>query len=814
MKPNSIVLTALQEHTSLEFYASALYSFDSITQKKKAKYFLADKTPLTTKKAHNTVKAYITDNILVFDLDDPALYPHTKLEQDFPSLATTLQTHTSRPDKRHYYVTYTHEDLQRLRDTSSIPGLDILTTGVIQEAYPCTDKVIRSGVHTDAAMVHLTEAEEYKLLSMVNTASATVAQGTFHQSYPNLVTINKFIAEGIPERQTEVKQLLEAILPNDLYKSKYKRAKSGIKLPQINYQLFNDIVTKVSYNRAISVDKRQEFIHSLLAHYKIDPYSVETERRLAQILPSLPCNEGYIPADFENFEDYLKGSHLRLYNAYIIKYISGKDTVFVLIDDSTYKPKIVSHDEGFMMTLTSIKSFVLEDVLYDMAEGTYGDEKDPHKIVKRILDRAPLVKPVNHPSLPIITFDDGLMLPQYNITQQSKYVEEASPLQVKPDNTIMRLITSVFGEHEDFYLYLLAHQVFSPNPPQTVPFIVSGETASGKTSVAGHIPTALIQTARSLTISDISSGWGDILMATKWIGVNDLRKLSKEQWVSMYSFIKDTTTGGQRRLINSKFGGISTATLPTISMSVSSNYYFPIDRDDRRLWVIRPQHLEIDDKGNPLVPSLSPDDADSVHRILEAGFGDHHEELQQLANHILYLYQNDSTKYMKEMTQRAPITKYKIDMIDKHSTYTSRIISAIKAGPEVFNNILEAGEARTLIYKFIAYSSEDLVFCAPYKFLAYVIHSVQGEDSFEKVKVAQVASSLDIPESDFKNRSKHWFDYKDNKPDEFTQAEYAVIMQFTYNAILINIPKGTIRKYKEHLIGMPVEGPAEPNLED
>ena len=71
-----------------------------------------------------------------------------------------------------------------------------------------------------------------------------------------------------------------------------------------------------------------------------------------------------------------------------------------------------------------------------------------------------------------------------------------------------------------------------------------------------------------------------------------------------------------------------------------------------------------------------------------------------------------------------------------------------------------------------------------------------------------------MPESDFKNRSKHWFGYKEEKPVEFTPAEYQIITQFTYNAVLINIPKGTVRKYQQYLDSTPASVSEQPNLED
>jgi len=603
----------------------------------------------------------------------------------------------------------------------------------------------------------------------------------------------------MPENRAKLKLLLESLLPQNLYDEEYKSNKKEITFPGLDYQLFNDIITKVSYNSAVSVDIRQELIYALLSHYGINPHSTQSQKRLAQILPSLPSNAGYIEADYDNFNEYLKSTHLSLYNAKVIKYVINKDIVYTLVDEATHKPKLIS-DDGYQLNTNAVSQFIREQIQHDMAQGLWGDETDVEKLTKLFIRDIPLVQAINHPSMDRITFSESLMIPQYNMAPISLYYERAIAQHELRDTPITRLIHSVMGEHKDFYYHLLAHQVFNPSPPQTVAFIVSHETATGKTTLASALPQALIATARNLEITQIQSGWGDVILSTKWVGLNDLPKLKQQEWDSIYSFIKNVTTGGQRRLVNKKYGGISTVTLPTISMGVSSNYYYPADDTDRRLWVIKPQHLEIDEETHlPLTPKLNEEDADDISEIFEDAPNEYYEDLQDLTNYLLHLYQSNPDKYKRELGKRAPMTSYKRNMIDKHSTYTGRILKSIVEGPRVFNNILDE-QYRPFIYKMIVESTANNSTALPYKFLADIIYEVQGEpEGGKKTKLAQVASALDKLEDEFKNRTATHFPYKDHKILGWSQEENIRASSYTYSALIVSIPKHIIQEYKSEI---------------
>ena len=145
------------------------------------------------------------------------------------------------------------------------------------------------------------------------------------------------------------------------------------------------------------------------------------------------------------------------------------------------------------------------------------------------------------------------------------------------------------------------------------------------------------------------------------------------------------------------------------------------------------------------------------------------------------------------------MTSYKQNMIDRHSTYTGRILQSIVDGPQVFNNILEE-QYRPFVYKFLLLSEYQGQVALPYKFLADLIHMVQGEpDGGPKRKLAAVASSLEKLESEFKSRTKVHFPYKDGPIKELTDEEYETVREYTYQSLLVRIPKQILNLYKEEL---------------
>ena len=122
---------------------------------------------------------------------------------------------------------------------------------------------------------------------------------------------------------------------------------------------------------------------------------------------------------------------------------------------------------------------------------------------------------------------------------------------------------------------------------------------------------------------------------------NDVPKLSKIQWQTIHGVIRDRTTAGARRQDNMKYGSFA-VTSGSLAFTWSSNWIPPIDEHDRRLWYVLPHNVE--PYGSE--PRLSTEDARAVNILFEnSAIDKYSEELQALANYLLYLYTEEKMKY-------------------------------------------------------------------------------------------------------------------------------------------------------------------------
>jgi len=796
-KPNTDVINIVSARTNIPFYASAYFKFnsDGTKDKNKAQY-LSDKTPLSTNKKYNVAKAYLQDTpYLIIDIDTPDQAINDQLLNSLPTLNQTLQTQSTTNYKKHYWVIVSEEFTKHFNGRSIgeyAPNVDILKTGVIQEGYP-SSKIIN-----DVQPLPLTAEEEQHLIQHLPKKQSTPT-GSFYTSFEQLLTLNKLLkVQGFdnlssPDKKNVWKQLLpkshQRLLP-----------KKGKQPPELDYQSFNDIVAKLSYNKAINVNVRNDIIHYIIISQGWNPLSRQTEQRLNQILPSLPANEGYISQDLNNFMDILKLSHIPLYNCYVIRVVSRSQTMFIMIDDTTLYP-VEMEDGNYLLTKSALEPFVQEQIRKDIAEGTHEGDTDIVKLSRQFIDiNIRNVRVTYNPSqMSLIEFDERQKVPTYNLVAQSKYYEMAVPQDTFPDNVVSRLIYSVFGEYQEFYLHYLAHLMYSPIPPQTIPFIVSSQSGTGKTTTAQGIPLALSKASRNVSIDNAITGWAQIMQGARGILVNDIGKIQKSIWTQFYAFTKDVTTGGQRKTLNSKYGGIIVKESPRISLSMSSNYYQYIDEDDRRYWVIKPQHLITNQDGNTLTPKLDEYDATQIQHMFEESPQEYYEELQQLANYLKHLYINHKDKYLSELTRRAPHTEYRQEMINQNVSYTARLVTAIKHGPDELSNILEE-QYQPFIYKFIYLATHDGKFCAPYKFLAHLIHLVQTGEHEVKTKKSQIAEAIGIDVREFKKRSDHFYTEWFHNPKHFTKDEFGIVDDFTQDSCIISLEPGIRTKYQQALM--------------
>jgi len=777
----------VSEHTGLVFYASAYYKFDD-QLKKHSPVFLADKTPLSTLKNFNVTKTYLGErseskhNIVVIDIDG---IPPQLIEERLPELKHTLTTTTTKAHHKHYYL-IVPEDFPSARiigcqlatSTDDAHKFDILSSGIVAEGYPM------SVVDNAAPMQRATPETIVFLKSYIAaTTYNTAPRGAFYKNRAYARSIEEAV-DSFPTNKTDMKKLLKATVPIAIFNANYKSSKGKIKFPALSYQMFNDMATKLSYNIALTHTVRDQYLNMLLTDvYELQLNSSKTQQILhKQILPSLPRNE-YIEEDEDAFAARLE--HTRIGNFYTVKYIVEKQMNYAQLNARTLKMRqIGKHGTSGMSSAALLAELPMS---------------------KEDLDMIPTVKLVDDPFARYIEYDEEHEITTLNVTFKTVYEEQATPSPDKPDNCITRLIHSVLGKHfsyskhegksinsEELYYHWLSWMIFSPKeglllvPVMATHQLVAGGT--GKSHVLGTIPDRLCGSIKTASEKDIDSGWGDLVIGTKGILFNDLK--DKKYWDAIVGFIKDYGTASLRRTTNLKKGNMMTLDIPKLMSSISCNFLPSVDPSDRRLWFLKPQHID----GN--TERLTTRDV----AILDGILGDkktHHEEFQELANYLMYLFQNEQDKFIVELTAYAPHTEYRDAALLEDKNYSSRVLPAIAQGPDQLEAIMNDHTELEFFYAFILFQYKDIgesYITLPYQFMDAILEEVrEREHESAGIKKAGVASALGIEVDSIKNHTS------DKRGKNF-KAEFECAADYTEGGQLkIVISASVIEKYRARL---------------
>ena len=779
-----LITDSIRDRTGLTFYASAYYQFDEAGNKH-SPVFLADKTPLNTQKSYNVSKTYLGErstsdnNIVVIDIDGT---PPEEMVKYIPELASTLTTTTTKDNHKHYYL-IVPDDFPNTRvigcqlPTAIVDEqkFDILSSGIVGEGYPM------SIVDNDTTLKQASE-ETIKKLRAYIPQHLSVNKGTYYKnkSYARIV---EEAVEEMPIDKKGLKALIKATIPKQLFDEQYKSSKGKLKFPMISYQIFNDLVTKLSYNYALHHEIRDKYIEKLITEiYGFKINSAKTQQMLKQIVPSLPRNEPILD-DEDSFAKHL--DFTRIGNFYMIKYVVEKQMNYAQLHSKTMKLRQIAKHNDFSMTQATI-----------LAE---------FPLSKEDLDMIPLVKLMDNPFKPYITYDEEHEITTLNITHKTAYEEKAIPNATKPDNPLTKLVYSVLGEHlsyskhgaqpinsEELYYHWLSWLLFHPTDEiGLVPVMAthSGiDGGTGKSHLLGTIPDRLCGSVKTANETDIDHGWADLVIGTKGILFNDLK--DKKYWNAVVGFIKDYGSTSLRRVANLKKGSMMVLDIPKLMSSISCNFLPSIDQSDRRLWFLRPQHLE---GKTERMEALDVSLLDSMLGTTDTP----HQDFQDLANYLLYLYNTSKDKFRVEMTAYAPHTEYRDAALLEDKNYSLRLLPALAQGPEALDALLSTTERREYYYKFIVWQYVDIAagyITLPYQFIDTLLGDVSdGHMTGLHVKKASIAAALGIEVSSISNHTSTG--KGKNFKKEFPESEH-----YTEGGqIRINMLDVVIEKYKKEL---------------
>jgi len=757
MNTNNNLLAQLEEKLNIKLYPAGIWKFDSL-----------GKHPIDVKRYDNLKwEHYPNDNMaklrldetpyIVIDVDSDII---DIVEKDFPATKTTFYTTTTKPYKRHYYLlppeSVSPKPLFRAVGVRGPQSYDILSTGILFELHGAIPKQVNPNYSftKDRTPQRLTDEEWNKIKELTQFSQTQRPKNALYFNSRMRELIQKYLKE--PLSRKEHNELIKLCTPSE-YTQNAKTRK--LTWPELNHDNFNKIAFIVFNNGAIDTEEEGlPFLEKLLEkEYKVALDSYNTQKHFYKsILLTLPRHPSYHQE--ENKDELTLKEQAALVkiddNKGVIKFLSNKNWEYAVINLSTLDIVQYSQDSLFLnessirkLLNTSAKQFV-----------------DYHLAM-------PTVKLVNNPYKPKYYYDIDNDIACYNLTKQTRYYKEAlASSQLNDSNIVYKLIKSYYGEYTELYLHWLAHTMFGSRSPHTVLLAVSPpETpaGTGKTLTTSSIPQRLIYAAQTVSEDVIQSGWGQVFLGKRLITLNDLR--GKSIWSNyIYSEIRNKTTGGQRRQEQLKYGGFIEHT-ESVTFSVSANFLPPLDPHDRRCFVVLPQQYF----GNTRL--LTKPEAERINEMFENTPLDYWiPELQELANYLKYLYENERDKFSRELYIEAPDTKGRALCLKEGKGTARSLLSILSQYPDELSLEIRTDQDALISQNYIKNERDIVAFIVmqsdkgkaylPWQFFSDVLALVQNERAGRKSSPAAVAASLGITKEQFKRVvSPSHYKYKDTK---------------------------------------------------
>ena len=775
-------LKLFKEQLAIDLHPGGIFSFSSFGKEPidLARY---DNEQWADRPKDNVAKFRIDHTpFIIFDIDADIC---SLVEQEYPTLAKTFYTTTTKPYKRHYYVLPPEgvdKSLFRLVKPTGL-DYDILSNGTLFELHGVRDSSNPNYTINNKLVQPLSRHEWLKLKALLNAKpEANVVRNAYYYNTAMASLIRKYLAEGRLSR-AEMNRLIKLCTPSE-YTENSKSKK--LSWPPLTHDNFNKIAYIVFNNGAVDTEREGlPLLEKLLTDvYNVDLSSKETQQHLyGSILVTLPRHPD-LTKD-ENQEELDLAEH-----AALIKVKEDQGTIKFL-NNKSWEYAVINLNTLDVVQLSPDSLFITENAMKKLLKVGNKDWPDYHNTM-------PTIKLVNNPYKSKFFYDIENDIMCYNLSKQTTYQKNAlAQGDLSSDNVVYRLIQSYYGPYTELYLHWLAHTMFGSRSPHSVLLAVSPPEApagTGKTLTTSSIPQRLIYAAQTVSEDVVSSGWGQVFLGKRLLTLNDLR--SKDVWSRMiYSEIRNKTTGGQRRYEQLKYGGFIEHT-ESVSFSVSANFLPPLDPHDRRALVVLPQQIYGDTE------FLSDSDAVRINNMFEGTDLDSYiPELQELANYLLYLYTSERDKFKQELYIRAPETKGRELCISESKGTARSLLTILSKYPEDLsmeirqdNDVLIAqncikNERDVIAFVLMQYSKEHGAAFVPWMFFSELLALTQNEKAGRKSSPSAVAASLGITKTQFKHTvAKKYLKYRDKKE----LAKYGLCDQISKwsvtNIIVLPIP--------------------------
>jgi hypothetical protein len=198
---------------------------------------------------------------------------------------------------------------------------------------------------------------------------------------------------------------------------------------------------------------------------------------------------------------------------------------------------------------------------------------------------------------------------------------------------------------------------------------------------------------------------------------------------------------------------------------------------------------------------LSPDDSALLNHIIEStNLTDYHEEFQELANYLRYLFDNHKTEFEHELYRVAPITEYRDVAIRQQRNYSETLLDAMCKSPQALEDLV-GSEQMLFISKFLVMQYATGKLYLPTTFLSFLLNLTKKDSFSVKYTNKRLESALALPEESFKNRGTTHIMYKDkSKLSAFNEFEQNDLHEYVHTQCIVKIAEEVVEQYKDYIL--------------
>jgi len=594
----------------------------------------------------------------------------------------------------------------------------------------------------------------------------------------------------------------------------------------LSHDLINKIATKLSTTAQLDTFEHvyptlHKIVEAMIGN-KYDPVKTQThiQNNILVNLPEHPAITSY-DDDLLTLEEELQKQSG---NIKLARTVVNGELKYVRIDSITLKPILMEGVENTVSKHNIIISRKIAEKLHP--EFLSADENGRPHWDDSLL---PWIKIVNDIYRPRSFIDEeNNFMPVLNEYTPNKYYEEATPVKVKPDNVYMRAIEATIGKDNimwrrdttqpnhkgimisaiDYYHHYMARVMFGDRPPAIKLWMAAptrAEGAAGKSLAGIEFPSKVMgRVVVQQTAENINKGWGDNIVNARLISIEDLEKLTPNDFNKFYGVLKRIGTNSIARL-NMKGNNYVDLKLK-VAMSLSTNWRPLLPQSDRWIVALEPAWL------NGKAERLSQEDISLIIDKLESD--EHDQEAQDVVNYWYHLWLNERELYKNDITTFAPITAYRIKWVTQTTKNTKNIIPLLPEPNDLFG-LIKDGYCPIDCFKFLVanYQEKTRQTALPWKWFAEFLKSV-APDSMEGTKNGKstIAGLLEI---DWENPGVLYNKWHQNPEWE---AKAGITKGFTLGWAVEGyrffINPEEIEIYKRYIIENDIEdGLGQPNIE-